>query len=67
MDIWRKFFRKNFFYRVDWRCKPLGFEGDKIDSTNDLLESALDRYFGGGRNWYFIAPQNKPESTAIYV
>ena len=62
-------FEKNNFYRVDWRREPLGFGGDKTNSANDHLESALDRHFGGGRNWYFtvdkITPKNKPESTEI--
>ena len=41
------------------------WNGPPVNRANDLLESALDRHFGGRRNWHFITRQNKPESSVI--
>ena len=41
------------------------WNGPPVNKANGLLEAALDRHFGGRRNWHFITRQNKPESIVI--
>ena len=41
------------------------WNGPAVDKANGLLEAALDRHFGGKRNWHFITRQNKPESFHV--
>ena len=41
------------------------WNGPPVNKANSLLEAALDRHFGGKRNWHFITRQNKPESIVI--
>ena len=57
--------RRGIDVRVVGEESMIHWNGPPINRANDLLESALDRHFGGRRNWHFITRQNKPESTVI--
>ncbi len=41
------------------------WNGPPLHAADDLLESALDRHFGGKKNWHFKTRSNKPEYVVI--
>ena len=44
--------------RIHWNGPPL-------HKANGMIESALDRHFGGRSSWHFITKENKHESSVI--
>ena len=41
------------------------WNGTPLHTADDLLGSALDKHFGGKKNWHFITRANKPESIVV--